>query len=224
MTLYNNRPQIKIGDKWSYDAWGLLLASGWNLEAAQPKTSFVEVPAGDGALDITDVLAGEPRYQTRNISFGLVLTQPEGEWESIRQTVENYCAGQRMNLVLPHDQKHYLTGRISAGDLERQAGSAVINLSAICDPWRYKTNETVVSLTVPASGTITGNLRNERRRVIPEITTDGPVDVTINSVTQSISAGTFTFTDFILEPGNNDVVVTGTDGTIVTFTYQEASL
>lgn len=224
MTFYNNRPQIKIGKRWSFDAWGLLLASGWELTPATPKTAFVEVPASDGAIDITEVLSGEPRYNNRELRFGLVLLQPESEWEEIRQTIENYCSGQRMPITLPHDQRHYLMGRISPGKFERQAGSAVLSFSATCDPWRYKNKETSVEITIPSSGSASGNLRNERRRVIPEITTDASVDVTINDVTQSISAGTFKFTDFILEPGNNPASVSGAPGATVTFTYQEASL
>ena len=224
MTLYNNRPQIKIGSKWGFDAWGLLLAAGWSLAPATPKTTFVEIPASDGSLDISEVLSGEPRYQNRALSFGLVFTQPESEWEALRQAVENYCSGQRMKITLPHDTRHYLLGRIRPGAFERQAGAAVLRFEVMCDPWRYKINPTIMPVVVPAEGTIAGVLRNERRRVIPEITTDGSVDVTINGLTQSISAGTFKFTDFILEPGNNPVMVEGAEGTTVTFTYQEGSL
>lgn len=222
--FYNDRPQIKLGSKWSFDAWGLLLAAGWTLEPATPKTAFLEVPAADGTLDITEVLAGEPRFNNRMLMFGLVLLQPEAEWETIRREVDNYCNGQRMKITLPHDQRHYLMGRISTGTLERQAGSALLPFSVTCDPWRYKNRTTTITLTIPGAGEITGNLRNERRRVLPEITTDGAIDVTINEVTQSISAGTFKFTDFILEPGNNIVEVAGQEGTTVTFEYQEASL
>lgn len=222
--LYNDRPQIKIGSKWSYDAWGLLLAAGWDLGPAQPKTAFVEVPASDGSLDLSEVLSGEPRYNNRNLSFGLVFLQPESEWEAIRQEVENYCAGQRLQITLPHDTKHYLLGRIVPRTFEKSSGSATLNFEAVCDPWRYKTKQTEVALQIPPGGSISGNLRNERRRVIPSITTDGSIDVTINGVTQSVSAGTFKFTDFILEPGDNPATVTGGSGTNVTFTYQEASL
>ena len=224
MTFYNNRPQIKIGDKWSYDVWGLLLAKGWSLDAAKPKTSYVEIPASDGSIDLSEVLAGEPRYLNRALSFGLVFTQAEDDWESLRQTVENYCSGQRMRLTLPHDPRHYLLGRITSGDFERQAGSAVLYFDVQCDPWRYKNNQTVVALTTPGGGTITSNLRNERRRVIPEITTTGSANITINGITQSVSAGTFKFTDFILDPGNNPVTVAGATGVTATFTYQEAGL
>lgn len=224
MVMYNNRPQIKIGDKWSFDSWELLLAMGWNLAPATVKEEYVDIPAGDGAIDISEVLSGEPRYQNRPLSFGLVFTQPEPEWEALRQKVENYCSGQRMKIILPHDTKHYLLGRIKPGDFERQAGSAVLNFEVTCDPWRYKIHETSVTVAVAAGGTYTGNLRNERRRVIPEITTDAAISVTINGITESISDGTFKFTDFILDPGNNPVTVTSTPGATVTFKYQEGSL
>lgn len=225
MTLYNDRPQIKIGDKWSFDTWGLLLAQGWELTDVEVKEEYIDIPASDGALDITEVLSGEPKYRNRVLSFGLVFLQPENEWEGLRQRVLNYCSGQRMKIVLPHDLRHYLYGRIRpSGGLERQPGSAVLNFEVTCDPWRYKNRETVVTANVAPGGTFTGNLRNERRRVLPEITTNAACAVTINGVTEAISAGTFKFTDFVLEPGNNLVTVTSTPGAAVTFTYQEASL
>ena len=221
--FYDNKPQIKIGNNWSYDAWGLFLNSGWQLESAKPNIIMVDVPAGDGALDMSESLTGYPVYGNRNLKFELVFTQPETEWDGIRKTVENYCNGQRMNITLPHDQTHYLSGRISTGSLKRDKGVGSFDITAICDPWRYKNDITVVDITIGTTGVYTGVLTNERRRVIPEITTSATVDVTINGITESVSAGTFKFTDLVLTEGDNDLKITGPSGTTATIKYQEAN-
>ena len=222
--MYNSRPQIKIGSKWSFEAWGALLGSGWNLSAAKPKTAYLEVPARDGSIDITDVLAGEPRYNRRELSFRLVIIAAESEWEKIRQDIENFCNGLKLPITLPHDQSHYLLGRVSTGNFTRGQATAELDVSVDCDPWRYKNKETVVQVVLPAEGTLSRVLKNERRRTIPRIITDAPASITINGVTQNVSAGEFKFTDFILEPGRNPVTIDAAEGTTVKFIYQEAIL
>jgi len=226
--MYNGKPQIKIGDFWSYDEWGLLLNSGWSLNPASVKSVYVDIPAGDGALDMTEALAGEPRYNNRQLNFSLVFKQPEAELEDLRMAVENYCNGQKMKIVLPHDQDHYLIGRISTGQFVRQKGTAELSFTVDCEPWRYKTNITHVDVVLNGGGTYTGSLSNERRRVIPEITTTDNIDIKINNVTISVAEGTYKFTDLILNEGDNGFTVTstnaGTPSVTVDIKYQEANL
>jgi len=222
--MYNNRPQIKIGDLWSFDAWGLLLASGWGLDSAPVKSSYLDIPGRDGAIDTTEVLSNEPKYGNRNLAFELITTAPEPEWEPLRQKVDAYCNGQKMKIILGHDQSHYLIGRVSTGKLSRGLGLASIDFRVNCEPWRYKVKETVVKITSPAEGDITKTLKNERRRVLPTIVSTGNASVTINGITQNISSGSFKFTDFILHPGKNPVRIVAAEGVLVTFTYQEATL
>lgn len=222
--MYNNRPQIKIGSKWSFEAWGAYLASGWSLASAKPKTSFLEVPARDGAIDTTDVLAGEPRYANRELAFSLIITAPESEWESIRQEIDNFCNGQRLPIVLPHDQSHYLIGRVSTGNMSRGSALSDMSINVTCDPWRYKNKETNINVVVPSGGQISRVLKNERRRVVPKIIASGSAAITINGITQNVSEGEFKFTDFILHPGKNPVQVQAAEGVSVRFVYQEASL
>ena len=218
--MYNNKPQIKIGDKWSYEEWGLLLGQGWFLESPKPKTILIDIPASDGVLDLTEALAGEPRYENRQLKFGLVFTQPESEWDAIRAKVDNYCNGQRMKIILPQDIDRHLMGRLNPTYLERGKGTATFDIEASCDPWRYKNNLTVVNITV--QNNYFGVLYNERRRVIPEITTSASVHITINGVSHSMSPGTYKFTDFILNEGENPFSITSNVNAEVTITYQEA--
>lgn len=222
--MYNNRPQIKIGTRWSFDSWGLFLASGWNLSAAPVRESYLDIPGRDGSLDISEVLSGEPRYGDRELSFDLITLAPESEWESIKQAFDAYCNGQRMTLMLAQDQSHYLRGRIKVGNISRSLGVASISVTVRCEPWRYKNKETRVVITSPVEGDITKTIKNERRRVLPTIVTSGSASITINGITQNVSAGTFKFTDFMLHPGKTPVRVVASQGVTVEIKYQEATL
>ena len=213
--------QIIIGDKKSYDDWGLFLQHGWVLEGAQPKSRYIDVPASDGVLDLTETLAGQPRYENRTFQCGLILPPPREDWEDKRREISNYCNGRRMKIYTPDDLDRYLMGRISVGSLSlSERGMGVIHIMADCDPFLYKRNITEINLEV--DGTTDIVLVNARRNVIPEITTGGSVEITINGARRNVGKGTYLFADFILREGKNQATFRGHTG--VKITYQEADL
>ena len=223
-TSFFSQPQIKIGDIWSFDDWQLYLAQSPELEAAQPTVIMVNIPAGDGALDMSEALANRPIYNNRLLKFTLIVTQPEREWDEIRRTVENYCNGKRMRIVTPYDPYRYLFGRISSIIMRRDRGMAYLDFEVQCDPWRYKHEVTSISVSYVGGNVAQhGVLKNERMWVLPTITTDAPVSITINGVTESIDAGTYKFTSFFLQEGDTPYTIEGPTTANVKIEYQEGS-
>ncbi|MDL2224683.1 hypothetical protein LJC20_00520 [Eubacteriales bacterium OttesenSCG-928-M02] len=211
--------QITFGEKQSYNDWGVILSS-WSLTGAAAKTEYIDVPAADGTLDLTEVLAGEPRYNDRTLTCKFTFPPPRTEWERIRQAIANYCNGQRMKIWVPDCPDYYLVGRVSVDTLTRNRGYALLNVTAACEPWLYKNDPTEVILDVAES--YSGVLVNDRRRVIPEITTDAAISVRMNDLTKELSAGTFVFADFALKEGENPIEITGSANVVIT--YQEGVL
>lgn len=218
--------QITIGEWRSYDDWGLLLHPNWRLEGARPKTQFIDIPASDGSIDISEVLAGEPRFNDRNFTCTLILPPYEKvrkEWEDKRREITNYCNGKRLKITTPDDDMRYLIGRISVAELQRRKGHALLNISAVCEPWLYHNNLTSINISTDRS--INRVLQNARRRVIPTITTDEFIGISINGVHRSVSAGVWTIPDFVLNEGDNLLQIGVVGGhPNVNISYQQADL
>ena len=49
-----------------------LILSAVDIEPAKPKTTYVDVPGGDGSLDLTEAL-GEVKYYDRTHKFTLTM-------------------------------------------------------------------------------------------------------------------------------------------------------
>lgn len=149
MGLENLR-QIKIGDKWSYSDFGLLLSSGWTLSESAPKTTYVDVPEADGQLDMSEALSGEIHYQSRNFSASLIFQDDtQSNWELKRRQLANYVHGKRLKLQLPDTPDYYLQGRFSVGPLKTDYPFATVDVTAVLDPWLYKNDLTVYSIPAP---------------------------------------------------------------------------
>jgi len=220
----NNIKQVMIGDHLSFDDWGVYLAPGWTLTSATPKITTVEIPASDGTLDLSEVLAGEVRYNDRTFTCELIFPPAREEWERLRVEIANYCNGKRMRIVPPDHDGRYLVGRINVRSLSHERGHSTISLQANCEPWLYKRRETVQHITLAPNVPHVGILTNERRRVIPTIETTAPVTMTMGDKVHELSVGLNKHTDFALSEGHNLFKLSSATAAIAIIRYQEASL
>lgn len=215
--------QFKIGDKFTADDWGLLLSS---FEISEPpiKTNYVELPVGDGSIDLTESLRGEVSYGNRQIKATFTTIGARSTWSTLIDQVKAYCHGRKLNIIAPEDDEYYYIGRVSVGPLIKGAASAEFTITITADPYKYKNNETVLNYTVGATGTLAVTLVNARRRVVPTMTTNNTTQVVITGVSASFSPGTHKLVNFILNEGNNAFTFNAVNGTAITIRYQEATL
>ena len=215
--------QVKFGDYKCYDDWGLYLKAGWQLAPASTKVVTIDVFGADGVLDLTETVAGEPRYNNRAFSCTLILppyVRERDEYERKRQQIADYCQGRRMRIHLPDSAEYYLLGRCEVSALSYLGRYAEIGISASCEPWLLKNNVTSVKLAVDGSANVV--LRNARKTTIPEIISDGDVELTLNGIVRTVPAGSFKFADFALQQGRHQLWVRGSAN--VEIKYQEGRL
>jgi hypothetical protein len=226
------RRQVKLGDKWTYGDWGLLLAKEPDIAPAEVKYKSVDVPAADGSLDLTEALTPEPVYQHRTLSLGLVFKGPEREWTWLRAEVENYCSGRRMQVRFSEDDTHYFMGRVQVKSFTKSGPVAVLQLEVDADPWRYKTSATRAEIDVPSGESYTLALHNERKRAVPTLTVGTEVRVDkldkegLVVWSRDFTAGAYLVLGLSLSQGETrlQITSTGADPAHFTIQYQEASL
>lgn len=205
-------------------AQGWTLTS-WNLVDPQYKSDMVDVPGGDGEIDLSTVLTdGEPRYAGRPLTATFESSNGTRlEREAAINTMRNWLDGWSVNIELPDDPTHYITGRLHVAKLYNNMAHASVQVTATCQPWRYAVDETRVVLTAGEEEQTAALINQGRRSVVPLIEIQGgPVTLKFGTASWALGAGTYALPDITLKQGEAQLVYSGT-GT-VTLTYREAVL
>jgi hypothetical protein len=208
---------------------GLWTLSGWALGRAEAFESYASVPGHSGPLDLSTALTdGEPYYNSR--AFEATLESSEGtrlEREERISAMTNALDGWRLDIVLPDDPQHYITGRVRVERLFNDPAHAAVRVSATCDPWRYSATETVVGLSATEEEQTATIINAGRLSVVPTITvTGGDVALTFNTGTEErtwvLSPGEHILGDIYLKTGAAALRYKGRGQILLT--YREAVL
>lgn len=201
--------------------------ASWTLSAAEHRSQYVEVPGRDGDLDLSTALTdGAPRYGSRTLT--VTLERSDGtrlDREAAISTMINWLDGWRMDIRLPDDETHYITGRVSVAKEYNDPAHAAVTVTAVCDPWRYNLHETVISLTAAADAQTARLTNSGRRSVVPTLQITGEnasVSLVCGTNSWALSAGVYQLPDLVVHQGGVPVTYSGT-GTL-SFTYREAVL
>lgn len=204
---------------------GLWTLTGWVLSDAEQKTEYWDIPGGSGHLDASTVLTdGEPVYNSRTLTATFECSEGTRlEREDRISRMVNWLDGWRMNIILPDDPLHYITGRVHVARLYNDPAHASVQVTATCDPWRYNVTETAVGLQATAAEQTTALINNGRRSMVPTLTiTGGDVLLAAGAASWALSAGVYTLPDLYLRPGSTPIRYSGTGTLLVT--YREAVL
>lgn len=210
---------VKFDDKHSITDWDLLMVSK-NIEEAEPRINTIEIEGRDGSIDLTEAL-GAVKYNDRTLSFDFEIINPTDYWAT-RKSISNYLNGRKAKIILDQDPNYYYYSRCQVSDSENEKNVGRFTIECICEPYKMKISETIVSDDVVAEDIIT--LSNEKKLVMPKIESTGNMVFKFEDKQFSITANEpFQSPDFILKEGNNQVEIVSGSGTLK-FTYREGSL
>lgn len=201
----------------SYENLNLVL-SGISTPPAAVKTTYVDIPGGDGSVDLTEAL-GEVKYKDRECAFTFTVF-PDEDFEEKKKYISNLLNGKRCKIKLDKDPNYYWDGRCFINEYASDKNLHQIVVGATVAPYKLK-NE-VTSVIVPAGESVAETLVNGRKTVVPTITNSDDATIIFEGNTYTLKAGTHTILNIELKYGDNQVTVTSTGQ--VKFTYQEGDL
>ena len=201
--------------------------AAWALTDAPQRSQFVTVPGRDGDLDLSTALTdGVPRYGNRTLTVNLERSDGDRlSREAAINMMVNWLDGWRMDIKLPDDELHHLTGRIQVSRNYNDMAHAAVTVTAVCDPWRYNNNETVIAATAGAEPRTVRLTNSGRKSVVPvlQITGDAAmVSLVYGSYSWALGAGVYQLPDIVVHQGGIDLQVSGSGQ--LSFTYREAVL
>lgn len=216
--------QVKIGEKWTFDDYGLWLAPDPSIGDPEPKTHYVDIPFGNGSIDLTEALTGEVVYNNRPIEFKLVLPANASLWNGIRKQLTNEIHGRKLDVVMPQYPDYIFKGRLSIGKLTQDHSVATIPVLMEAEPFMLKKDLTYLTRTIPSGGTLTLQLENERMTTVPAFSSTAELQIVFKSKTYTHSAGVFRNAGILLTEGTNTIKFNAASGTVIEIEYQEGSL
>lgn len=202
----------------SYEDLNLIL-SKVDIPPATPKEIYIDIPSGDGSVDLTEAL-GEVKYTDREATITFTVL-PQDDFEQKKKEVSNLLNGMRFSqIIVDKDPNYYWVGRCKINEYASDKNLHKIVVGAVLAPYKLKVGKTIV--TAPSGEKVTVTLKNSRKSVVPTITNAENATIVFNDNIYELGAGTHIVLDIVLKFGNNQLTVTS-NGT-VKFIYQEGDL
>jgi len=195
-----------------------LVLSKVDIPPAQAKTNFVDIPGGNGSVDLTEAL-GEVKYKDRKCSFTFTAF-PCDDFEEKKREISNLINGKRCKITVDKDPDYYWLGRCFVNKYKSSGMVHTVVVDATVSPYKLKREETRV--IIPAGESVVRTLINARKRVIPTITNASAANIILGETAVTLEAGTHRIPDIELVEGENEVTVTSTEN--VLFVWQEGDL
>ena len=210
---------------------GLWTLASCKITKASQVQNFVSVPGRFAPLDLSTALTdGQPYYD--NATLEAVLESSEGTREERQARIDelvNLLDGYQVKIIHPDHPASYMIGRLQVFPDYNDPVHCAVHLSAVCEPWLYNQEETVVTIEVNDGAQIAVLLNSGRLSVTPVLEVSGTVTIAYNENTITLSAGKYTLpwlhipaTGGPASPNGIAVDINGTGS--VTFTYREAVL
>lgn len=118
--------------------WGLKLLSVY-IPMPQPKTQLLDIPGGDGSIDLTEANTGRPAYTDRD-GIELVFDLMDGDYKTWFMKYSQFAAevhGKKAKMVLDDDPGHYYMVRLGIDGQKTNPVYGRITLKGAAEPFKY---------------------------------------------------------------------------------------
>lgn len=189
----------------------MILSDGYKLEPPEPKIYTVDIPGGNGVIDLTEALNGEIAYNNRKQEFTFYIIGDEN-FEETKTKVSNFLHGKSFDYKMTMDPNYTYHGRFTVSSYVHSSytigivGCIVVSIEA--DPYKRKGthvkhyNSTNGIVAYPISG---------RKMVQPRFEFSDETLVIFNNKRYVMPAGTYIMEDVWFKEGGNEIFFMSTE-------------
>lgn len=185
----------------------MILLDGYELNPPQPKTYTVDIPGGDGVIDLTTALTGDVVYENRSQKFTFALINVE-DFENVKMEVSNFLHGKAFDYQITMDPGYTYHGRFTVDTYTHQMYASgklgLIEVSVDAEPYKLK-DHCVYKLN--ATGGAMFRLESGRKPVHPTIECTAPCIVTWKDNVTVVPAGTYRLNNVVFQDGFNEIYI-----------------
>lgn len=186
----------------------MILLDGYTLSPPEPKTYTVDIPGGDGVIDLTSALTGDVAYSNRSQSFTFMVVDPDS-FERVKTDVSNFLHGKSFDYQMTMDPGYTYHGRFSVTEYSHAVYAypglvGVFGVDIDADPYKSKGRMTY---QLNATGGKMFRLESGRKPVHPVIECTQPCRVRWKDVVTVVPVGTYRLNDVLFTEGFNEIYI-----------------
>lgn len=209
-TWYENYPdnRLIVGGVDLSVTYRMILSDGYTLGVPEAKTYTVDIPGGDGVIDLTESLIGDTVYnnRTQEFTFYIIDQQNQTDFENVKTDVSNYLNGKAFDYILTWDPEYIYHGRFHVSSYEHEGFPTgilgAIKITVDADPYKSKGMQTY---TLNATGGKQYEFTSGRKKVHPILTCTEPCKVNFNGTSLTVPSGTYRLNPVLFEEGVNEL-------------------
>lgn len=143
---------VTFGSMNTWNNWHLIPTSRPVFDPPEVKTQYVDIPGGNGVLDLTESLNGRVSYGQRkgSMEFAVVssykaldgefVDRTYGEWQDRYMMIMNYLHGKKLKAVLEDDPYWYYEGRFTVNQWKSDEHRSMITIDYDVYPYKREFN------------------------------------------------------------------------------------
>lgn len=186
----------------------MALLDGYTLSPPEPKTYTVDIPGGDGVIDLTSALTGGVAYKNRQQEFSFMVVNPDS-FERVKTDVSNFLHGKEFDYQITMDPGYTYHGRFTVTEYDHTLYSypglvGIFSIKIDADPYKLKGHMTY---KLNATGGKMFRLESGRKPVHPVVECEQPCKVRWKNVIVQVPAGTYRLNDVLFTQGYNEIYI-----------------
>ena len=139
----NNLSYTALGIANTWDDWKILPVERPVFSPPQQKTTYIDVPGGNGALDLSESLTGFPVYSNRSGSFKFRVMNDYGNWSDRYSEMMTYLHGRTLYAILEDDSMWFYKGRFSVDSWDSGDTWSQITIGYNVEPYKWSVDSSI---------------------------------------------------------------------------------
>lgn len=210
-------------EKNTWDDWYLIPSSRPVFNPPGVKTQYVDIPGGNGQVDLTESLTGYPLYENRTGSFEFYVENGHKKWNVLYSEIMNFLHGKSLTAYLEDEIDYVYIGRFNVNEWKSDKWWSLITIDYNVYPYKKDRIGSLGNWLWDPFNFETGIARDYSDLIIlgsmiySIAPSEEPISPTIKLVSGSVSVS-FNGSSYNLQSGNNyipEIVITNSNNTLV---------
>lgn len=128
---------ITFGDKNTWDDWRLVPSSRPVFAPPAQKTTLIDLPGANGALDLSEALTRYPIFRNREGDIEFYVMNDYVPWDQRYSEIMNYLHGREMRAFLEDDPNYFYQGRFTVSEWRSDPNWSKIVIHYTVGPYKW---------------------------------------------------------------------------------------
>lgn len=135
---------IIFGEKNTWDDWHIVPSSRPVFAPPTLKKKALDIPGGNGVIDLSESLTGYPVYNNSEGTFEFIVMNDHLPWQETYSMIMDHLHGKKLRATLEDDPLYYREGRFTVNDWRSEKDYSRIIIGYSVSPYKIKHEESVI--------------------------------------------------------------------------------